>query len=139
MARPAAFFDFALALFSGWAPVSLKRMFGGAGLYREGRMFGLIADDQIYLKVNDQTRDQFAAAGSRPFIFTGKSGKGIAMSYFSLPDAALDDAETLRQWADLAWRAAQAGAAAEPKARALSLNDLPLKPSPRTRRAVKKP
>jgi DNA transformation protein and related proteins len=29
---------------SGWGEVSVRKMFGGAGLYREGAIFGVIAD-----------------------------------------------------------------------------------------------
>ena len=39
------FSDFVVDQLSGWGDVSVRRMFGGAGLYCEGVMFGLIADD----------------------------------------------------------------------------------------------
>ncbi len=47
------FLNYVLDQLSAWGSVSVRRMFGGAGLYREGRMFGLIADDVVYLKVDD--------------------------------------------------------------------------------------
>ncbi|MBA7646146.1 hypothetical protein ES703_53908 [subsurface metagenome] len=61
------FTDFVIDQLSAWAEVSARKMFGGAGLYCDGVMFGLIADDVIYLKVDDSNRDDFIKAGSSPF------------------------------------------------------------------------
>lgn len=106
MATTAGYLAYVVDLFAPWAAIQAKRMFGGAGLMRDGRMFGLIADDQIYLKVNPETRAEFEAQGSTPFVFVSKGGEGIAMSYWSLPATALDDVDLLKEWADRAWSAA---------------------------------
>ena len=37
--------DFIRDLFASFGPVTVRRMFGGAGLYCEGLMFGLIVRD----------------------------------------------------------------------------------------------
>jgi hypothetical protein len=37
-------------------------MFGGWGLYTEGRMFALIAEGQLYFKVDEETRESFMGA-----------------------------------------------------------------------------
>ena len=58
------FLLYVLDQFSDWGNVSARRMFGGAGLYRDGKMFGLIADDVAYLKVDDSNREEFVQAGS---------------------------------------------------------------------------
>lgn len=143
MATTAGFLAYVVELFAPWAPVQTKRMFGGAGVYRDGRMFGLIADDQIYLKVNEAGRASFETAGSRPFVFDTKDGQGITMSYWSLPPEALDDVDTLKVWADRAWdAAAKAKPAAKPAKRggmsARDLKDLPLKPGGKRANPVKK-
>jgi DNA transformation protein and related proteins len=44
-----------------------RAMFGGVGLYHDGIFFGLIADDTVYLKVDDASRPRFEAAGAKPF------------------------------------------------------------------------
>lgn len=143
MATTAGFLSFVVELFSPWATVETKRMFGGAGILRDGRMFGLIADDQIYLKVNDASRLAFEAAGSTPFVFVSKGGQGIAMSYWTLPPEALDDVDTLKTWADRAWAAAgkaKPNAKSRPK-RALTakvMAELPLKSVGKTRKPLKK-
>jgi DNA transformation protein len=80
-------------------------MFGGAGIYRDGLMFGLISDGDIFLKCDDLTEQRFRAAGSRAFVY-GRKGETIAMWYWSLPEEALDDGDALKEWAEVAWQAA---------------------------------
>ena len=60
-----AFLAYVLDQLSGWGGVSARKMFGGAGLYRDGKMFGLIADDVTYLKVDDANRRRLEARAAR--------------------------------------------------------------------------
>jgi DNA transformation protein and related proteins len=85
--------------------ISVRRMFGGAGFYADGRMIALEADGSLYLKVDEQTRARFAEAGGSPFVYEGK-GKSVVMSYWTVPDEAMDSAEAMRPWATLALEAA---------------------------------
>ena len=80
-------------------------MFGGAGIYRDGKMFALVADGEVFLKSDNLLEPRFRAAGCRPFVYD-KDGKGVAMSYWSLPEAALDDPEAVKDWAEAAFQAA---------------------------------
>jgi len=80
-------------------------MFGGAGIYRDGIMFALVSDGEVYLKSGAAMSARFEAAGSRPFAYE-KRGKAVDMSYWSMPDAALDDSDELKIWAELAFEAA---------------------------------
>lgn len=89
-----------------------RAMFGGYGLYHGSTMFGLIAYDQLYFKVDDLTRDTFREAGSRPFVYGGK-GRPYEMSYWLAPDGSLDDGETLERWARLGIDAARRAADAK--------------------------
>ncbi|HEY0780925.1 MAG TPA: TfoX/Sxy family protein, partial [Thermoanaerobaculia bacterium] len=87
--------------------VEAKPMFGGFGLYHKGLMFGLVADDTLYLKVDDGNRPRFEAAGCRPFVYQGKGGSGpVGMSYFRATDEALEDPEELADWARSGYEAA---------------------------------
>lgn len=92
-------------------------MFGGAGIYREGVMFALVDGESVFLKCDDGTREKFREAGCRCFIYE-KDGRAVEMSYWSLPDEALDDADILKLWADRAFQAALR--AKRPKRRAKS-------------------
>lgn len=91
------FIAYILDQFSGWGDVTARKMFGGAGLYRDGKMFGLIADDVAYLKVDDSSRQEFEEAGSTPF--KPYPDKPMTMPYFEIPPDILEDPELLTQWA----------------------------------------
>jgi len=83
-----------------WTDVSVRKMFGGAGLYCDGIMFGLIADDIAYLKVDDSNRQDFVRAGSCPFNPYPDKDKTTVMSYYEIPVDILEDREQLAAWAE---------------------------------------
>jgi len=76
-----------------------RPMFGSYGVYLDGLIIGLIAFDTFYLKVDDQSRPDFEAAGSAPFSYDTKSGTNTISSYWEVPADVLDDSEQLRAWA----------------------------------------
>ncbi|MGO1120165.1 TfoX/Sxy family protein [Rhodovibrionaceae bacterium A322] len=90
-------------------PVELRHMFGGHALYMEDAIFGLIGEDVIWLKVDDQTKETFRDAGSRPFVYTGKN-KPVEMPYWSVPEGCEDSPAELLPWAQLAVEAGQRAA-----------------------------
>jgi len=49
--------------------IAAKRMFGGGGLFRDGTMFALIADDVLYLKADEQNQADFEDRGMGPFFY----------------------------------------------------------------------
>lgn len=100
------FRDYLLELLSPLGPVSARRMFGGGGLYLDGTMFAIVADDVLYLKTDDINRPDFKAAGTGPFLYT-RDDKTIAMSYHETPTDLLEDSEELCAWARKAWEAAR--------------------------------
>jgi DNA transformation protein len=94
------FVNFVVDQLSRWGPVPIRRMFGGAGLYRDGKMFGLIAGDVAYLKVDDSNRDGFVKAGSSPFNPFPEKAKTTVMSYYEIPPEVLENPDELAQWAE---------------------------------------
>jgi DNA transformation protein len=86
---------------SGLGPVSVRRMFGGAGIYSDGVMFALVADDTVYLKADAETKRAFVAEGLEPFGYDGH-GKRIALPYWRAPERLLDDPEEMVAWARIA-------------------------------------
>ncbi len=92
-------------------------MFGGAGIYRDGVMFALVADSDVYLKCDEAWADRYSEAGCRPFLYE-KDGKSVEMSYRSLPEEAADDPELLRFWVSVACQAALRSGKRSPKKRA---------------------
>ena len=106
MAVTEAFAAHVQELLSSLGAIRIKKMFGGAGVYAHDMMFGLIAGETLYLKVDDFTEAEFAAAGSEPFVFGMKDGTSLTMRYWRLPDDAADDPEASSRWARLALDAA---------------------------------
>jgi DNA transformation protein len=81
-------------------------MFGGWGIYLDGLMFGLIAGDRLYLKVDAVSEPAWRAAGGAPFVYEAKGSKRVAMSYFSPPSDALDSPDQMQPWGRMALDAA---------------------------------
>lgn len=106
MAGSSAFAEHCQDLLAPLGPVTLRRMFGGFGFWLRGDFFALISDDRLYLKADDLTREVFLAAGSEPFVYHGRRGDEVSMSYYSVPDQAMEDPEGMRPWATLAAEAA---------------------------------
>ncbi len=78
--------------------VTYKRMFGGVGVFYEGKMFGLISSQAaFYLKVSDANRTQFEASEMPKFNPGNKPGKG--MPYYQVPPNVLEDKALLKEWA----------------------------------------
>ena len=95
--------DFLQDLFAPLGAVTVKRMFGGQGVWLDGMMFALVFGETVYLKVDDVTRDAFVAAGAKPFVYhQRKRDRMASLPYFSLPEAAQDDPIEASRWARLA-------------------------------------
>jgi DNA transformation protein len=110
-AEASEFVSHLLDMLESLGPVSARRMFGGHGIFLDGLMFALVADDTLYLKVDDETRGEFLAARLEPFSYA-KQGKVYQLSYHAAPEDALENSELMRDWArkavDAAMRAARA-------------------------------
>jgi DNA transformation protein len=110
------FLAFVPELFEQMGPVTVRRMFGGAGAYVQDKMFALIVDDVIYLKSDEPLREKLRKAGSAgPFVWRPESGpragQAVEMSYWRLPDSAMDDADEAARWGKAALAVAQASGA----------------------------
>jgi DNA transformation protein and related proteins len=75
--------------------LTLRRMFGGAGVYSEDTMFGIVYGGRVYLKTSPTTVSSFTERGSAPFrTRTGSTLK----SYYEVPAEVLDDEGELLAW-----------------------------------------
>lgn len=93
-------------LFSGLGPVSIRRMFGGKGIYLDGVIFALDLGGELMLKADAQTAPDFEAAGCTQWVYANrKSGKPVPMPYWSVPDEAMDDPDEMTPWARKAFEA----------------------------------
>jgi DNA transformation protein len=114
----AQFQEFLVEQMAGFGPVTIRPMFGGAGIYHDGLMFALVYDEALYLKVDEAARSAFEAENLPPFVYSMKGGKKIDMSYFRCPERCLDDADEMAQWCRVAFGVAlKAKASKKPKNR----------------------
>jgi DNA transformation protein len=87
-------------LFAAVGAVSVRRMFGGAGIYADGVMIAIAFDGEVYLKADEHMIAAFAAEGAHPFTYATKDGtRALSKSYWSLPARLYDDPEELADWA----------------------------------------
>ena len=95
-------------LFLGLGPVEIRRMFGGKGIYYNGLIFGIEICGELMLKADGESLVDFVKAGCKQWTYTGsRHGKLVSMPYWSVPDAALDDASEMKPWAQKAYEAAK--------------------------------
>lgn len=122
--------DFLLDLFAGFGPVTLRRMFSGYGVSRDGINFALVLRGGIYFRADERTIPQFEAEGAKPFQYTAR-GKTVTLgSYWQLPERLYDDVDELATWARDAFEAAR-------QAQILKATKKSSKPSARVRKTVK--
>ena len=97
------FVDNLEAVFALFGPVKARRMFGGYGIYHDALMFGLVAEDELYLKTDEKSVRAFTELGLPPFEY---EKRGKKMSYYLAPTVIYDDPEQAKAWADRAFEAA---------------------------------
>ena len=93
-------------MFQSLGPVTIKRMFGGKGVYHMGRIIAVEVRDEMLLKADDTSAPEFEAAGARRWFYEGKKGKQVNMPYWSIPEDAFDDPDIMAHWVRLAYQAA---------------------------------
>ena len=111
-----------LGLLLPLGPVHAKAMFGGYGLCLDGTMFAIVTRaEELYFKVDDDSRSAFLKAGGEPFTYerTSRAGESriVVMSYCTPPDGALAGAKRLLPWAERGLAAAQRAARGKPAKR----------------------
>jgi DNA transformation protein len=95
--------DFIRDLFAPFGPVTVRRMFSGAGIFADGLMIGLVVRDVIYLRADETTIADFEREGCNAFTYTRgkKAGRPTqqALPYWRLPERLYDDPDELAEWA----------------------------------------
>lgn len=105
--------EYLVDMLQPWGAVTVRKMFGGFGLYRSDLTFAIVVDDTLYFKVDASNRADYEAAGSAPFSYEAR-GKMVTMSYWQVPAEVLDDEHTLCEWAEKAYAVAVAAKTAKP-------------------------
>lgn len=96
-----AFHEYVMTeIFGSFEGVSSRAMFGGWGIYKDGLIFALIADGQLYFKVDSTNKEDYEKAGSKPFVYEMGNHKKTTMSYWELPENVSEGRELLTIWVE---------------------------------------
>ncbi len=106
MARHSEYLDWLLEQLAPLGQLRVRAMFGALGLYCDELFFAIIDDDVLFVKVDDVSRSLFEAEGLLPFTYPMKDGSVSMLSYYPLPDHALEAPHELCNWAKLGIAAA---------------------------------
>lgn len=85
---------------------SVRKMFGGLGVFRRGIMYALVADDILYMKADEATSPGYEAEGCQQWVYDGRD-RAVPMPYWRLPDRLFDEPDEFREWALAAFAVAE--------------------------------
>ncbi|MDB5523240.1 MAG: competence protein TfoX [Rhizobium sp.] len=95
-------------LFQSVGPVTIKRMFGGKGIYLDGMIIAIHLRDELMLKGDKEAGPLYEEAGSHQWTYThNKSKKPVSMPYWPIPSEAFDDSDEAAKWVRVAVEAAR--------------------------------
>lgn len=93
-------------------PVTVRAMFGGHGLWLDGRIFGIVAEGALHLRTGPRNRAAYEALGLRPF--KPWDDRPVTLkAYYPLPEDVLEDPDAAARWAREAVEAARDADAAK--------------------------
>jgi len=102
-----SFKDFLREQLAPLGHVTLRRMFRSTGVFCNGLMFGLIHDEALYVRIDNQTSTELSQAASSPPFRYSRNGRVVDLPYHRVPDDLLDQPDELLIWAKAAVAAAQ--------------------------------
>jgi DNA transformation protein len=116
MAISAEFVAWLEERFSAVSGASVRKMFGGVGVFRRGLMFALAtAEGRVALKADEGNVAAFKAEGMEEWTYPGRNGKPMSMGYWYAPERLFDDEDELKAWSMAAFDAALRADARKPK------------------------
>ena len=86
--------------------ITTRRMFGKTGVFCDGVMLGMVTENTLFVRVDDDSRATFEEARSFPPLNYAKKGKLIDLSFWRVPDRLFDEPDELLSWARAALAAA---------------------------------
>jgi DNA transformation protein len=99
------FVDSLHEIFERFGRIVPRRMFGGHGIFHEGRMIALVIGDTLYLKADAESAPHFDQLDLPPFTYM-RQGKAMPMSYRQAPADLFEDRQEAALWGRRAYEAA---------------------------------
>jgi DNA transformation protein len=96
--------------------VTFRRMFGKTGVFCDRVMFGMVADNMLYLRVDDHDRAAFKEAECFPPLGYDKQGHPIDLAFWRAPERLFNESDELVRWAREALASARRVAAKRERA-----------------------
>ena len=93
------FKDFVLDQLADLRGLTCRAMFGGYGLYRRAKFFGIIHKGRLYFKVTPTTIANYKQQAMKPFR---PNAKQTLKSFYEVPVDILEDSERMTMWAEQA-------------------------------------
>jgi DNA transformation protein and related proteins len=106
MAASATFAEYLREQLAPLGPITLRRMFGKSGVFCDGVMFAMVADDTLYLRVDAHNQSDFALEEAHPPLTYKKQGRTIGLALWRAPDRLFDAPDDLVIWGRAALAAA---------------------------------
>ncbi|MES2103070.1 MAG: TfoX/Sxy family protein [Pseudomonadota bacterium] len=88
--------------------VTFSRFFGGISVSYNDVQFAMAMGNTLYFCVDDNSRAEYTEIGMQPFSYESKKGTVLVKKYYSIPEEVLDNPQNLREWAQVAIKAAHA-------------------------------
>ena len=106
MVASEGFADFLRDQLAPLGRITVRRMFGKTGVFCDGFMLGMVRDNTLYFRVDDDNRAAFREAASFPPLNYQKKGGSIDLSFWRAPERLFDEPDELVAWARAALGAA---------------------------------
>jgi DNA transformation protein len=106
-----SFAEFLREQLSPLGHLTLRRMFGKTGVFCDGVMLGMVSDNTLYFRVDEDNRAAFEEAEAFPPLNYQKKGYTIDLSFWRAPERLFDEPDELVAWARAALAAARRVAA----------------------------
>ena len=106
MVASATFAEFLREQLAPLGHVSLRRMFGKTGVFCDALMLGMVRDNTLYFRVDDENREIFKEAEVYPPLNYAKKGSTIDLAFWRAPERLFDAPDELLTWARAALAAA---------------------------------
>jgi len=111
MVASASYVEFLREQLAPLGGVTMRRMFGKTGVFCDGVMFGMVTDNTLYFRVDDDNRATFKEAEGFPPLNYAKQGAMIDLSFWRVPERLFDEPDEFIEWAQAALAAAHRVAA----------------------------
>ena len=103
--------EFLREQFAPLGRVTLRRMFGKSGVFCDGVMLGMVTENTLYFRMDEENRETFREAEAFPPLNYAKKGVLIDLSFWRVPERVMDEQDELVAWARAALAAAHRVAA----------------------------